>query len=122
MNIFKIITSTLTNYQPSDEEINAIPSFLFCRWLSGNKATIFAANEINKYYNIPIECQYKMVKYALNGKIKFIQFPKNIKTESSSDIDILQKHFNISYTKAQEYLGLISKSEIDEIRRIYINE
>ena len=122
MNIFKIITSALNNYQPTDEEIKAIPSFLFCRWLSGNKATIFAANEINKYYNIPIECQYKMIKCALNGKIKFIQFPKNIKAETSDDLDILQKHFNISLQKAQEYSKLIYSDEMKMLRSVYKDE
>lgn len=121
MNVFKIITSCLNNYQPSDDEINQIPSFLFCRWLSGNKITVFAGNEINKYYNIPVECQYKMVKKAFNGKIRFIQFPKAIKEDTSKDIEIIQKHFNLSYEKANEYLSFISKEELSNLKRIYNN-
>jgi hypothetical protein len=118
--MFKTMTGSLDpKKNPSQDEIQKIPSFIFCKWLSGNPHSIQAANAINMYDDIPIENQYYMVKNAFAGKIKYIPYPKNVSQDKLKRVQYLAKHFNISEEKAQEYLDLISNEELDEIVNMY---
>lgn len=119
--MFKIIAKCLDLKKPiSEEEINSVSPYLFCRWLSGNQFTIFASNELNKYYNeIPFLNQFMMIRKTFGGKIKFIPFPKTLKDEESNEIKCLEKYFKISYNKAKEYLELIDKEELRRIQELY---
>lgn len=118
--MFKTMTSCLDPKKtPSDDEIRKIPSYIFCRWLSGNPYTIMAANQINLRSDIPIENQYKMVKVAFAGKIKYIPYPKNVSEESQKQIEYLSEHFKISIEKAREYIQLIDKKELSDIVQMY---
>lgn len=118
--MFKTITSSLdVKKKPSLDEIQKIPSFIFCRWLAGTPQTIFASNMINQYYDIPIECQYQMIKSAFAGKIRFIPYPKSSKENDSKDVEYISMYFNISIEKAREYLTLISNDELNTIKSLY---
>lgn len=120
--MFKTMTGVLDlKKNPSDEEIKKIQSFIFCRWLSGNQFTIQAANMINQYACIPIENQYKMIKTAFGGKIKFIPYPKSLKGDDSKNIEYLSKYFKISIREAKMYLEFISKEEMKKIINLYNN-
>lgn len=114
--MFKTMTSVLDRSKnPTEEEINKIPSYVFCRWLSGNPHTILASNQINLYHNIPMKNQYDMVKSVFAGKIKYIPYPKNESEDTQKIVQYLSTHFNISFDKAKEYLNLISMDELEEI-------
>ena len=119
--MFKILTGCLDKSKKfSEEEINSVSPYLFCRWLSGNQYTILASNELNKYYNeIPFLNQFMMIRKTFGGKIKFIPFPKTLKDEESNEIKCLEKYFKISYNKAKEYLELISEEELRRIVEMY---
>jgi len=118
--MFKIMTSSLDKRKkPTESEINKIPSYIFCRWLSGSPHCIFAANQINYYHNIPVIQQYQMIKNSFAGKIKYIPYPKNESSNKSTDINIISEHFKINMNNAQEYLELMSKDELNFIRSIY---
>lgn len=106
------------NKNATSMEINKIQSFIFCKWLSGSPQSIFTANEINQFYDIPIENQYYLVKHKLAGKVRNIKYIKTDKI-NNPDIDILIKHFKINQTKAIEYLNIINKNELHELRKIY---
>ena len=98
--MFKIIAKCLDLKKPiSEEEINSVSPYLFCRWLSGN--------------------QFMMIRKTFGGKIKFIPFPKTLKDEESNEIKCLEKYFKISYNKAKEYLELISEEELRRIVEMY---
>lgn len=118
--MFKTLTSVLNkNSNPSDEDIQKIPSYIFCRWLSANPHTIQAANAINIYDNIPIVNQYKMIKSAFAGKIKYIPYPKNITEESLKQTDYIADYFKISLEKAKEYISIIDPAELNYIVNMY---
>lgn len=104
---------------PSEEDIKKIPSYIFCRWLSGNRASIQAANMFNLYSDIPIENQYNVIKNAFAGKIKYIPYPKSVDEEKAKSIEYLIDYFKISEEKAKEYLTFISKDELNFIVKIY---
>ena len=118
--MFKTMTGSLNpKSKPTDEEIQKIPSYVFCRWLSGNPVALQAANMINFYPDIPIENQYQMVKTAFAGKIKYIPYPKSEKEHDQKQVEYLAKHFKISMEKAKEYLKFISEEELNEIVTMY---
>ena len=103
---------------PSDEEIEKIPSFMFCRFLSTNQYTIMAANEFNKFHKeIPTHLQYKMVKQVFKGKNIYCSMPKKLPEETS--LDNLCEYFKISRSKANEYITFMSPQEIEAINNIY---
>lgn len=121
--MFKIMTGVLDpKKKPTDSEIEKIPSYIFCRWLSGNPVTVSAGNLINLYYDIPVVNQYHMIKSAFAGKIKYIPYPKNTTTDSLKKVELLSKHFNINLEKAKEYLELIDPKELQYIIDLYMEE
>lgn len=122
--MFKTMTGCLNKKSnPKKEEIEKIPSYIFCRWLSGNPNTVMAANQINFFHKeIPMINQYNMIKSAFGGKIKFIPYPKNIAEDSSKHIEYLISYFKISEEKAREYMEFISNEELNYIIKLYEKE
>lgn len=118
--MFKTLTGVLDpKKNPTAEEIQKIPSYIFCRWLSGNPNTILAANQINIFSDIPIENQYQMIKNVFAGKIKFIPYPKNTSEDKMKKVEFIADHFKISEEKAHEYLDLIDPGELNSIVNMY---
>lgn len=104
--------------RPSDEEIQKIPSFMFMKWLGGNSSTIFAANQINFYYHIPIVNQYDMIKQSFAGNNLYIKMPKSKENTQAVD-EILARHFKINIDKVQEYKDIIGDKEASKIIDMY---
>lgn len=106
------------NKTPTTEEIEKISSFIFCKWLAGSPSSIFKANEINLYYDIPMVNQYFLIKHSLAGKVRNVKYVKTDKHDSP-DIDLMIRHFKISKFKALEYLKIIDRNELNNIRELY---
>ncbi len=116
---YNIMTSVLTNYQPTPEEKRTINSFFLCRWLSNNPRSIFIGNAINRYYiELPLIQQYDIAKFMLSGKIKYIQFPKKEKNKNKT-IDNISRFYKISIETALDYYELMTDEEKDEMTEIY---
>ena len=116
---YQIMTSILTNYSPTDEEIERISPFFFCRYLSNHPRAVHISNVFNRYYKeIPLKIQYKISKQLLKGKIKFIQFPKNEKNKDKV-LENIAKYYKISYDLSKEYIELLSEEEIEKFSRLY---
>ena len=119
-HMFKTMTGVLDpKKNPSDDDINKIPSYIFCRWLSGNPHTIIASNMINMYDSIPIQNQYNMIKSAFAGKIRFIPYPKNTAEDTLKKVQYVAEHFKITEEKAREYIDLIDNKELSDIVQMY---
>lgn len=118
--MFKTLTSAIDlKKNPSPEEIQKIPSYIFCKWLAGNPHTISAANMINMYDAIPIENQYWMVKNAFGGKVKYIPYPKSESEKDLKQTQFIAEHFKISTEKAKEYIELMDPKELKDIVDMY---
>jgi len=118
--MFKTITSVLDKKKnPSDAEIEKIPPYIFARWLSGNPYTIGAANQFNIYSKIPIVSQYKLIKTAFAGKIKYIPYPKNASIKAQKELEYVSTHFKINLQTAKEYISIMDKTELYEIVQMY---
>lgn len=114
------MSSCLTNNTATEAEIEKIPSYLFCKWLSGNSVTLFAANMFNQYYKeLPIDVQYKAINKAFKNKIKFIKYPKGNQEKATRDQEIVSWYFKVSLDKAKEYLEFISENELKSISNLY---
>jgi len=116
--MFKAITSVLGKSPARPEEIQKISPFIFCRYLSNSKITIQAANQLNFYYNIPIQNQYNLIYQVFGNKRIWVKYPKTLK-DSSKEIDVLCEHFKISVEKAKEYLSIINKEELNTLMKMY---
>ena len=87
-------------------------------WLSGTFDTLKIAQCINLNYNIPDELQLKLAQYALNGRKRFIPFPKALKMneEYENNLKYISEYYNVSLDKAKMYLELMSKEEFEYIK------
>jgi len=118
-NPYKIMTSILSDYQPTYEEKMSINSFFFCRYLSNNPQSVFVGNIINRYYNeIPLNIQYDIAKQLLKGKIKFIQPQKKEKLNNKL-LENISRYYNINIETAIEYLELMKDPQIEEFKTLY---
>lgn len=108
--------------KPTEEEIEKISSYIFCRWLSGSPLAILAANQLNFYDKIPIVNQYYLIKNVFAGKINFIPYPKKTQNEVLKKIEYISAHFKISLEKAKEYLEFISHNELKYIIDMYTEQ
>jgi len=114
-DIFKVLKK---GPLPEQKEMENIPSFMFCRYLSGHPVTIMPANEFNKYHKeIPMDIQYKVIKTAFAGKGIFPNMPKKQKAEDY--YDNLCKYYKCNREIAKEYAKFLSKEEFERINKLY---
>lgn len=114
--MFNVFKKILNNSEITEEDINKISDFVFCRWLSGNPNLIGLSNLFNQYPNIPIELKVKIVQNLVGGKVRYIPYPKGAKETEVKDIDYISEFFNISREKAQLYAEFIDKKELQQIK------
>jgi hypothetical protein len=114
--MFNVFKKILNKSEITEEDINKISDFVFCRWLSGNPNLIGLSNLFNQYPNIPIELKVKIVQNIIGGKIKYIPYPKGTKETEVKDLEYISEFFNISREKAQMYAEFIDKKELQQIK------
>ena len=88
--------------------------FLVNRSLSYHQDCILYANEMNRRFDISHKLQYH---YLLNTIRKRKRFAKWSKPELIDDLNIVMDYYSISREKAEEYLNILTKSEIETLKR-----
>lgn len=86
-------------------------SWQFCRYLAGYVGMINYANAINCYSNqLSDASQYAFIQ-SVKKKPNFIRWiiPKTAEIKSNGELETLMRKYNISQSKAQEYLDILSK-------------
>lgn len=114
--MFNVFKKILNNSEITEEDINKISDFVFCRWLSGNPNLIGLSNLFNQYSNIPLDLKVKIVQNIVGGKVRYIPYPKGAKETEVKDLEYLSEFFNISREKAQMYAEFIDKKELQKIK------
>lgn len=114
--MFNVFKKILNKSEITEEDINKISDFVFCRWLSGNPNLIGLSNLFNQYSEIPIELKVKIVQNLVGGKVRYIPYPKGAKETEVKDLEYLSEFFNISREKAQMYAEFIDKKELQKIK------
>lgn len=120
-NQFGAFGTILKGQELPEQDKGKINSYLMLRWLSGNQNAIFAQNEVNRFYGIPVERQYDMFRAMLHGKVKFIKYPKGVTQKHPKDLELIQKHYNVTEHKAMDMLDLVSKDELKYLAELYKN-
>jgi hypothetical protein len=99
----------------SDEDLVGYNPWLTNVILSNTQDSIFFANEMNYYWNIPKEAQYRFFYYGLSKKKRYGKYNKN--ADPMADIKVIQEYYGYSYAKAKEVLSLL-QPKLEEIRLI----
>lgn len=118
-NVFKKVLNPGSSI--TQEDLDKVSEFVFCRWLSGNCSLLGIANTLNKYTNIPKELQLKFVQGVLNGKVKFIPYPKSLKKDINDETSLkaISYFFNISERESKMYLEFLTEEELEYIKEYY---
>ena len=96
--------------------ISSYPSYIVNRCLSGSVDSILFSNEMNLNAHLDRDMQYS---FLLNTLRKRKRFSPWLKKEQVNDLDLVKKHYGYSNEKAKVALSLLSKTQLDFIRRKY---
>lgn len=98
---------------PEAEE-KAYNSYIVTKGLSFFIDTIFYANEINRFSNIPNKLQFDYLR--LNTIRPKKRFAKWSKAESIDDLEAVQKFFGYNIQKAKQALSILSIDQLNMIK------
>tara|TARA_B100000287_G_scaffold360405_1_gene352788 strand:- start:1010 stop:1396 length:387 start_codon:yes stop_codon:yes gene_type:complete len=96
--------------------ISSYPSYIVNRCLSGSVDSILFSNEMNLNAHLDRDMQYS---FLLNTLRKRKRFSPWLKKEQVNDLDLVKKHYGYSNEKAKVALSLLTKPQLDFIRRKY---
>jgi len=110
---FDYVNSVTTNKEYIDDIDGYIP-YLINRSLSFNVETLLYANEMNINSSIDKRLQYD---YYFNIIPKKKYYNKWIKKRDNADLELVRKYFNCSITKAKTTLTILSREQLETIRK-----
>lgn len=113
-DIAKDLTSKKT---PWNEEIEkSWNTYMVNRTLSMNENNIDFIDMVQRYFNIPIQNVHELYRTLLPVDSRFYPY---LKTEGtlSKDIKLVCLHYDLSKQDARDYLNIISKEELDDLRQ-----
>jgi hypothetical protein len=88
--------------------------YIVNKTLSYFSDTIMHSNELNIRPLIPKKYQYE---YYLKTVRPRKRFSKWLKKTDQPDIEIIKKYYNISSKKALEYLSILTKQQIKQLKK-----
>lgn len=88
--------------------------YIVNKTLSYFSDTIMHSNELNIRPLIPKKYQYE---YYLKTVRSRKRFSKWLKKTDQPDIEIIKKYYNISSKKALEYLSILTKQQIKQLKK-----
>jgi len=89
--------------------------FIINRCLSYFPDTILHANEMNKLSHLEKRLQFD---YLQNSIRKRKRYSKWLKNEESKDLELIKKNFGYSNQKAKDALSILSKKDIESIKKV----
>ena len=115
-----ILTSLNTTkehlYDDDPNRAGKYPAYIVNRCLSGHVDSVLLANEMNKASHLPNRLQYD---FFINTLRKRKRFSPWLKKEQITDLDLVKKHYGYSNEKAKIAIKLLTKPQLDFIRRKY---
>ena len=107
-------------FDTEDEMIqkNYVP-FVVNRCLSYFPDTILHANEMNKYSHIEKNQQFDYLRFAIRKRKRYSKW---LKDEISENLDLIKRSFNYSDSKAKEALSILTPEDIENIKKMDLNE
>lgn len=103
---------------PVDWEINRAQykPFVVNHCLHPFMDSILQVNEMNVRPYTPKVMQYDYLTQVLWQRKRFAPWLKQKKVQ---DLDLVKRHYNVSDAKAKEYLQILTKEDLAEIKRKY---
>lgn len=99
------------------EENKAMPpqynAYMVLRIFAEHIDTILLANEMNKYWELPDEMQWRFLKNTIYKKKRY-GYTKKLPVDNNP-IETLAKYFHCSEKEMQKNIHVFSKEKIDEI-------
>ncbi len=95
----------------SDNQEGYVP-FVVNRTLSYFSDTVFQANEVNLYHNLPHNAQFY---YLLNTCTRRKRFTKWIKKDDDARIRRISQALNINQQRAMEMVSLLSDQQLEAL-------
>jgi len=109
------INHTKVNLLEEDpDSVRKYPPYIINRCMSGHIDAILFANEMNKHPNLDKDMQYS---FYLNTLRKRKRFSPWLKKEQVEDLDLVKKHYGYSNEKAKIALTLLTKSQLEFLRK-----
>lgn len=103
----------------NDETEKDFSSFMINRGMSQNVETIMFANEMNKHPLATKNMVYDFYFYIVSKKKRFSKWAKKDST-NEDDIKLVMDHYQINRNRANEYLRILNKNDIDKIKSMYV--
>lgn len=115
-DLFKeILPSILKGKQPLDIDDKDYSSWLVNQALSYHIDTVLLCSEMNRVYNLDKKMQYDFLFYAVKKVNRPYQsWAKKIK---SDDLSAIKQYFNYSTAKANEIINILTKDQINDIKK-----
>jgi len=111
------INHTKANLLEEDpDSVRKYPPYIINRCMSGHIDAILFANEMNKHPNLDKDMQYS---FYLNTLRKRKRFSPWLKKEQVDDLDLVKKHYGYSNEKAKIALTLLTKSQLEFLRKTH---
>ena len=96
------------------EDIKQYAPFVINKCMSGHIDTVMYANEMNMAHHLSKDMQYQ---FFINIVRKRKRFAPWLRKNSIEDISVVQKYYGYSFEKAQQALKILSKEQIDYIKK-----
>jgi len=91
------------------------PAYIVNKCLSGLADAVLYANEMNRLHHMDNKLQYD---FYLHGLPKKKRFAKWMRASKLKDLDLIKEHFGYSNEKAKVALEILSKEQVEDIRKI----
>ena len=75
---------------------------------------VLVANEMNRYPNLPSECQYDFLYGSIRKGKRFSPWHK---VEENPYVELVMKYYNYSKAKALEALQVLTQSDLRDIQQ-----
>lgn len=86
--------------------------------LANHLQTILFANEMNRLYDLPKEVQYDFYFHGIPKGKRFGKWPKREKYDTEL-VSIVQERFALNILRAQQYISLLSKEQIEWLKQAH---
>jgi len=96
------------------DSIKKYPAFIVNKCLSSHLDAVLFANEMNKNSHLSNDMQYS---FYINTLRKRKRFSPWLRKDKIKDLDIVKQYYGYSNEKAMQALSILSKEQIDFIKK-----
>lgn len=112
--LYSINQSKKNLMDENPECINQYPSWIINKALSSFTDSILFVNEMNKHWQLPKKMQYDFFINSLRPRRRFSPWSKK---ESIEYLEEVQEYYGFSYTKSLEAIRVLSRDQLEQIRK-----